>query len=112
MLLSLSNGGYFTTPPYYKLVEFNIKHKNPQLVGPAADYFGSLLRKVFGNRVLGPEYALVPRVNNYYIKKILLKIERDAPSNKVRGVIEECISTFLQQPDYKYVQIIADADPA
>lgn len=102
----------FHYPPYYKLVEFNIKHKNPQLVGPAAAYFGSLLRKVFGNRVLGPEYALVPRVNNYYIKKILLKIERDAPSNKVRGVIEECISTFLQQPDYKYVQIIADADPA
>ncbi len=102
----------FHYPPYYKLVEFSIKHKNSELVGPAAAYFGDLLKKVFGSRVLGPEFALVPRVNNWYIKKLLLKIEREAPNMKVREVIEECITVFLQHPDYKYVQVIADADPA
>ena len=101
----------FHYPPYYKLVEFSVKHKNPDLVNAAAANFGNMLKKVFGARVLGPEFALVPRVNNYYIKKLMLKIERDAPSSKVREVIEECIHSFLLQPDYKYVQIIADADP-
>ena len=42
----------------------------------------------------------------------MLKIERDAPSSKVRDIIEECIHNFLLAPDFKYVQIIADADPA
>jgi primosomal protein N' (replication factor Y) len=101
----------FHYPPYYKLVEFSVKNKNPDLVNAAAANFGNMLKKVFGARVLGPEFALVPRVNNYYIKKLMLKIERDAPSSKVREVIEECIHSFLLQPDYKYVQIIADADP-
>jgi primosomal protein N' (replication factor Y) len=102
----------FHYPPYFKLVEFSIKHKNPDLVNLAAAQFGTSLKNIFGNRVLGPEFALIPRINNYYIKKIMLKVERDAPSSKVRDVIEECIHTFLLQPDFKYVQIIADADPA
>jgi primosomal protein N' (replication factor Y) len=102
----------FHYPPYFKLVEFSIKHKNPDLVNLAAGQFGTSLKNIFGNRVLGPEFALIPRINNYYIKKIMLKVERDAPSSKVRDVIEECIHTFLLQPDFKYVQIIADADPA
>ena len=101
----------FHYPPYYKLVEFSVKHKNQELLERAAEHFAMLLRKGFGNRILGPEYGVIKRINNYYIKKILLKTEREAPTMKVRDLIEECIQAFLAHTDYKYVQIICDADP-
>lgn len=101
----------FHYPPYYKLVEFSVKHKDQDLLNRAADHFAMLLRKGFGNRILGPEYGVIPRINNYYIKKILLKTEREAPTMKVRDLIEDCIQAFLAHTDYKYVQIICDADP-
>lgn len=102
----------FHYPPYYKLVEFSLKHKDVDVLGAAATHFAELLRKGFGNRVLGPEFAIVPRINNYYIKKILLKTEREASNMKVRELIEDCIRAFHANADYKYIQVICDADPA
>lgn len=102
----------FHYPPFYKLVEFSLKHKDVDVLGEAATHFAELLRKGFGNRVLGPEFAIIPRINNYYIKKILLKTERDASAMKVRELIENCINAFHAKQEYKYIQVICDADPA
>jgi len=43
----------------------------------AADGLVGLLRKSFGNRVLGPEYPSIFRIRNYYHKNVLLKIEQE-----------------------------------
>jgi primosomal protein N' (replication factor Y) len=36
-----------------------------------------MLRQVFGAGVMGPEYPVLPRIQNMYIKEILLKISKN-----------------------------------
>jgi len=100
----------FSYPPYTRLVLLKLKHKDSILVNQAADHLARSLRKVFGKRILGPEYPMVSRIMNYYIKNIILKMERDAaPEMKKRLV--EMIDKFQQEPAFKQVRIVVDVDP-
>jgi len=62
--------------------------------------------------VLGPEYPLVTKVQNFYQKKILLKIERDKYSLKMKDMVTDSINIFLKKgKDYSKVRIKIDVDP-
>src|ERR1035438_19952 len=69
----------FNYPPYTRLIRIIIKHRDPKDLNKAADLLTTRLKKPFGKRILGPEYPLVGRIRNYYLKHILVKIEREAP---------------------------------
>jgi primosomal protein N' (replication factor Y) len=98
-------------PPFYKLVQFTIKHKNQNLVNEAADYFGKQLRSVFHERVLGPEFPVIPRIQNYYLKEILVKIEQEAPQKKVKERLHELTDQFFSVPRFKSIRLIVNVDP-
>jgi primosomal protein N' (replication factor Y) len=66
---------------------------------------------MFGKRVLGPEFALIPRIKNLYHKKILLKIAREESAVKVKEKIFELISRLQNNDAYKTVKVQADVDP-
>src|SRR5690606_39442765 len=68
---------HFHYPPFYRLIQLDIKHKDFRQLEVLADKLAVLLRSVFGKRILGPETPLVGRVRNYYIKTILIKAERE-----------------------------------
>ena len=76
----------FKYPPFYRIINLNIKHKDPEIVNNQSIYLAKELRKHFGERVIGPEFPLVGRIRNYYIKTIMLKFEKDGISiNKAKG---------------------------
>jgi len=102
----------FFYPPYYKLIVFTIKHKNLDLVNAAADHFGKLLKDVFHERVLGPEFPAIARIQNYYMKEITLKIEQIAPQQKVKERLHELTDQFFSVPLYKPIRLIMNVDPA
>jgi primosomal protein N' (replication factor Y) len=99
-------------PPFYKLIEFTLKHKDENTLNQAANEFAKELRNIFKERVLGPEYPTVSRVNNLYLKKITLKIERDAPEKKIKERINEIIYSFFSAPVNKSIRLLIDVDPA
>jgi primosomal protein N' (replication factor Y) len=99
-------------PPFYKLIRFVIKHKDPNLVGEAAEQYANLLKSAFHERVIGPEFPVIARVQNYYMKEILLKIESSAPHKKVKERIHELTDQFYSVPVYKPIRLIIDVDPA
>ena len=99
-------------PPFYKLIEFTLKHKDENTLNQAANEFAKELRNIFKERVLGPEFPTVSRVNNLYLKKITLKIERDAPEKKIKERINEIISSFFSAPVNKSIRLLIDVDPA
>jgi primosomal protein N' (replication factor Y) len=77
-----------------------------------AAYFAGELRNHFSERVIGPEFPLVSRIRNYYIKNIMLKFERDLVSiNKAKAIIREVITQFQTTKLSKGSIIQPDVDP-
>jgi len=101
----------FNYPPFYRMIRLSLKHKNYQTLNNAASFFASLLKERLGGRVIGPEYPLVARIKNYYIKNIIIKIEVTASQKFVKDFIVECISDMDKHKEYRPVIIAPDVDP-
>lgn len=99
-------------PPFYKLIKFTVKHKDVDLVNEAADHFGKQLKAVFHERVIGPEFPAIARIQNYYMKEIMVKIEQTAPQQKVKERLKELTDQFYSVPRFKSIRLVIDVDPA
>jgi primosomal protein N' (replication factor Y) len=103
----------FKYPPFYRLINLDIKHKNPEIVHHQAEYLARGLRSHFGeDRVIGPQAPLVARIRNFYIYSILLKFEKDTISvNKAKALIRDMITQFQTTKLSKGSIIQPDVDP-
>jgi primosomal protein N' (replication factor Y) len=103
----------FSYPPFTRLIEITLSHKNQEDLDAMSPVLADALKKKFGaDRVLGPEYPVVNRIQNFYQKKILLKIERDKYSLKMKDMVNDSINVFLKKgKDYVKTRIKIDVDP-
>ncbi len=101
----------FKYPPFYRLIQIRVKHKDQKIVNLAAADLARRLKIVFGVRILGPEYPLVSRIMNYYLKQILFKIEKDLSSTQMKTKLAKVIEEFYQTKLWGPVRIIIDVDP-
>ena len=101
----------FGYPPFYRLILIRLKHKDYQKLNPAAAELALMLRPIFKQDLLGPEYPVVSRVKNLYIKQMMVKFRREYNAQQVKEIIAQQIHLFQQMPDYKSVQIQIDVDP-
>lgn len=101
----------FGYPPYYRLILIRLKHKDYQKLNPAAAELAFMLRPIFQQDLLGPEYPVVSRVKNLYIKQMMVKFKREYNAQQVKEIIAQQIRLFQQNSDYKSVQIQIDVDP-
>ncbi|NRA12067.1 MAG: primosomal protein N', partial [Crocinitomicaceae bacterium] len=102
----------FFYPPYFKIIEITLKHKNENELNRAAAELADKLRGTFKERVLGPEFPSVKRIYNLYLKKITIKIERDANDKKVKERIHLIMDEFFSAPLNKSIRSVIDVDPA
>ena len=77
----------FCYPPFTRLIYIYIKHRDPREADIIAAEYSRQLHNLLGNRVFGPEEPAVGRVQNLYIRKIMLKIEVEASMKKVRDLL-------------------------
>ena len=101
----------FNYPPYSRLVMVRLKDVDEQKLNKAADALAKIFRQVFRENLLGPEYPVVSRVKNQYIKQMLIKIHKDLNSTKVKEFINKTIEDFKHNNDFKSVRIQIDVDP-
>ena len=101
----------FNYPPYSRLVMIRLKDVDSQKLNKAADELAKIFRQVFKENLLGPEYPVVSRVKNQYIKQMLVKINKDLNSAKVKEFINKTIEDFRHNNDFKSVKIQIDVDP-
>ncbi len=102
----------FKYPPFYRIINLDVKHKDPDMLYNQSVYLASELRKQFGDRVIGPEAPLVSRIRNYYIKTIMLKFEKDGLSiAKAKAIIRDVITQFHTQKLSKGCIVQPDVDP-
>lgn len=101
----------FSYPPYFRLIEITLRHRDSSTLNHAADDLAVTMRKVFGSRVLGPNIPAVSRIQNWYIKQILLKIETKASAGKAKQILSEITSDLLGKSAFKSIRISIDVDP-
>jgi len=101
----------FKYPPFYRLINISVRHKNKDIADKASHQLGINLRKVFGKRILGPEPPIISRVQNNYIQKIILKVERERSFQKAKQLLDEQIINIQVTDSFKSVHISIDVDP-
>ncbi len=103
----------FAYPPFTRLIEITLSHKSQMDLDAMSPALADSLKKRFGaDRVLGPEYPVVTRVQNFFQKKILLKIEREKYSLQMKNMVTDSINEFLKKgKDFAKTRIKIDVDP-
>lgn len=101
----------FNYPPFCRMVKISIKHKDRVLLNQFSEMLGRDLKEIFGKRVLGPESPIISQVQLWYIKNILLKIEREKPPAKAKQLIVEAITRLEKEKGASGLKIIIDVDP-
>ena len=101
----------FKYPPFYRLIQIRLKHRDKHLIDEGASRFADQLKKTFSDRILGPEMPFVSRVRNLYQKDILIKIERGVSLNKTKLLVQQHVDIFLSETSFKSIRILIDVDP-
>jgi len=101
----------FKYPPFYRLVMIKLKHKRPEILNEAAAVLARDLKARFGNLIYGPEYPMVSRIKNLFIKQILFKIPRNKQQVEKKRQLKQSLDNFKMLPKYKSVRVQVDVDP-
>ncbi len=100
-------------PPFTKIINIYLKHKQDDVVLEMAVRYSNLLRQVFGGRVLGPEAPMVSRVQTFYIRQIVLKMELSASMTKVKKILRDLYEQLLAiDSRMRTTRLYFDVDPA
>ena len=101
----------FNYPPFYRLILIRLKNIDYHKLNEASEELAKMLRPVFQKDILGPEYPVVSRVKNQYIKQIMIKFSREHSTAKVKEIIKTIIENFRHINNFKSTQIQIDVDP-
>jgi len=101
----------FMYPPFYKLIRILMKHKKPDVLNDAARKLVDELKKPFGYRVLGPQDPIVGRIQNYYLKHLIVKIEKEKSLSQSKTVILGKADQLKKNASFRSLQIHFDVDP-
>ena len=99
-------------PPFSKIINIYLKHRDDAVVGEMAVRMSNMMRQVFKHRVLGPEAPAVRRIQNLYIRQIVLKMENTASMSKVKQILRLIYENMLKVDSrMKSVFLYFDVDP-
>lgn len=101
----------FNYPPFSRLIRISIRHKDRSVLNSFSEILGHNLKKAFGKRILGPEFPLIPQVQLWYIKTILVKLERGSPQVRAKQLIAESIEKLEKEKGASALKISVDVDP-
>jgi primosomal protein N' (replication factor Y) len=109
--LQIQERASFQYPPFYRMIQLTLKHRDFKVIDRAANELAAALRTAFGSRVLGPAAPVIARVQNQYIRQILFKFETAASVKAARTTMLDILSKLNAQPEFKSVRISCDVDP-
>jgi primosomal protein N' (replication factor Y) (superfamily II helicase) len=101
----------FNYPPFCRMIKITLRHKERSMLNEFSAILGSDLKSSFGKRVLGPEFPVIPRIQNYYIKNIIIKIEREKPLVRAKQIIREAVAKVERMKGSGSLRIVIDVDP-
>ncbi len=110
-LTLLSEREAFFYPPYSRLIEISLRHRDVNRLHTAANKLSQLLRARFGKRVRGPVAPPIDKMHGVWIVNFIVKIESGASSLKARRILREVVSEWQSEKGVKSIHITFNADP-
>lgn len=101
----------FRYPPYFRMIQIVLRHRDPKVLTHAANTMAANMKAVFGARVLGPNVPSVSRIQNMFIKHLLLKFEVEVAPERAKELLQQISNQVLAQPNFKGLWINLDVDP-
>jgi primosomal protein N' (replication factor Y) len=101
----------FGYPPFRRMIRISFRHRIPAILDAATELTGKELKAIFATRVFGPQYPPVKKVQHYFIKQIILKIEKEASFERARNLLQEVLDATGSSEVYRAVRISVDVDP-
>jgi primosomal protein N' (replication factor Y) len=101
----------FNYPPFKKLIKLTLKNRDNNLLLEGSQLLGSRLKRIVGNKMLGPEAPLVSRIRSEYIQEIIIKLNRNNNIPQIKNEIMDELASFSFIPKYRRIKIIVDVDP-
>ena len=69
----------FSYPPFVQMIKITLKHTNFNRTNEGAEWFANALKEAFASKkgieILGPEFPLISRIRNEYMKDVLVKVK-------------------------------------
>ena len=101
----------FNYPPFSKLIKISIKSKKIEILNISSEWLYSAIKNMIDFQILGPEFPIVSRINNFYIKDILIKIDDFSYLKSTKNNLSKLLKRFTEYPEFKSVKISVDIDP-
>lgn len=101
----------FNYPPFCRMIKINVRHRDRVELNRLSGILGDDLKSIFGKRVLGPEFPLISQVQLWYIKTILIKLERERPIALSKNQITDAIKNVENEKGASGLRIAVDVDP-
>jgi primosomal protein N' (replication factor Y) len=109
--LEMTERANYAYPPMMRVIKITIKHKEYKTAEHAAILLLDMLMPHFGDNIIGPASPYVSKIRNYYIKELLIKIDRNNKHLKqLKKFTFEQISKLLSDKNFRSVIIFADVD--
>ncbi len=100
----------FHYPPFTKLIVITLKHADETLLNRASQDMAMHLKSALKERVLGPEFPIVKRVQNQYQKEIKIKYEKSLSDKKIKEHLLALLTNFYEMVSYKSIKVNIDVD--
>jgi len=100
----------FRYPPYCRMTTITLKHRDNNLLTRASDYLADSLRNNEIFEVLGAESPPISKINNTFIRNIIIKTDAKHPLSKVNSAIVKHIEAFKRNTEYKQVGVFVDVE--
>ena len=101
----------FNYPPFCRMIKISIRHKDRSLLNKYSEILGNDLKSVFGKRVLGPEFPVISQVQLWYIKTILIKLEKEKSIAASKNLISRAVEKLEKEKGASSLRIAIDVDP-
>ncbi len=100
----------FRYPPFCRLIEITLRHRDKEVLDKAADFLARSMKATPDEQVLGPEYPLIGRMHNLYLKRLLIKSGK-APLPQLKKKIAFHLGELTTHPMFRSVIPVVDVDP-
>lgn len=101
----------FLYPPFTRLIQLTLKHKNEALLVEFSDVMANDLKKNLSAFVLGPERPVIDKIQHYFLRRFLIKIPKEVSLSSAKSILRGRLSHYLSLDKYKSVKMVLDVDP-
>ena len=100
----------FRYPPVFRIIKITLKHHDVNILNKGATDFGNILKAQFPDAILGPEFPLVSKIQNQFLKEIYIKFAKDGHVENKKRILQHIVTKYRTESVYKAIRIVINVD--